>query len=112
MVYDFLVETYQTERIKVLSVRCEFHDGDLSVRPNAADPRGRSVREQMIHHCVSEDLWFRTMLEIDVAAPPLPTQESRLEFINRYAEDSGKRLALLQARIPPGGKQMPNSSMS
>jgi len=98
MIYDFLVETYQTERIKVLSVWCEFHDADLAVRPNAADPRGRSVREQMIHQCVSEDLWFRTMLEIDVAAPPLPKQESRLEFINRYAEDSGKRLALLQAR--------------
>ena len=98
MVYDFLVETYQTERIKVLSVWSEFHDGDLAVRPNSADPRGRSVREQMIHQCVSEDLWFRTMLEIDVAAPPLPKEESRLEFINRYAEDSGKRLALLQSK--------------
>lgn len=98
MVYDFLVETYQTERIKVLSVWCEFHDGDLAVRPNPADPRGRSVREQMIHQCVSEDLWFRTMLEIDVAAPPLPKEESRLQFINRYAEDSGKRLALLQTK--------------
>jgi uncharacterized damage-inducible protein DinB len=98
MVYDFLVETYQTERIKVLSVWCEFHDADLSVRPNPNDSRGRSVREQMVHQCVSEDLWFRTMLEIDVAAPPLPKEESRLEFINRYAEDSGKRFALLQTK--------------
>jgi uncharacterized damage-inducible protein DinB len=98
MVYDFLVETYQTERIKVLSVWCEFHDGDLAVRPNPADPRGRSVGEQMIHQCVSEDLWFRTMLEIDVAAPPLPKEESRLQFINRYAEDSGERLAQLQTK--------------
>jgi uncharacterized damage-inducible protein DinB len=98
MDYDFLVETYQTERIKVLSVWSEFRDGDLAVRPNPADFRGRSVREQMIHQCVSEDLWFRTMLEIDVAAPPLPKEESRLEFINRYAEDSGKRLALLQSK--------------
>jgi uncharacterized damage-inducible protein DinB len=100
MVYDFLVETYQTERIKVLSVWSEYHDGDLAVRPNPADLRGRSVREQMIHQCVSEDLWFCTMLEIDVAAPPLPKEESRLEFINRYAEDSGKRLRLLQTKNP------------
>ena len=54
--------------------------------------------EQMVHQCVSEDLWFRTMLGIDVGAPPLPKLETRLEFIQRYAEDSGKRLAVLQSK--------------
>jgi uncharacterized damage-inducible protein DinB len=96
MRYDFLVETYDTERIKVMSVWSEFRDEDLPVRPRPGDPRGRSVREQMIHQCVSEELWFRTMLGIDVEAPPLPALEARLEFIKRYAEDSGKRLAVLQ----------------
>jgi uncharacterized damage-inducible protein DinB len=96
MAYDFLVETYATERVKVVSVWSEFYDGDLPFRPNSSDARGRSVREQMVHQCVSEDLWFRTMLGIDVNAPPLPQQENRLEFINRYAEDSGKRLGELQ----------------
>jgi uncharacterized damage-inducible protein DinB len=98
MTYDFLVETYATERIKVLSVWSEFHDFDLPFRPSPSDTRGRSVGEQMIHQCVSEDFWFRTMLGIDVAAPPLPQQETRLEFINRYAEDSGKRLAELERK--------------
>src|SRR5215470_724601 len=56
MIYDFLAETYATERIKVLSVWSEFHDSDLPFRPNASDARGRSGREQMIHQCVSEDL--------------------------------------------------------
>ena len=42
----------------------------------------------MVHQHVSEDLWFRSMLGIDVNAPPLPGQETRLEFIRRYAEDS------------------------
>ena len=98
MPYQFLVETYASERIKVLSVWSEFHDDDLPVRPDSADPRGRSVREQMIHQCVSENLWFRSMLAIDVGAPPLPAQESRLEFIKRYAEDSGKRLLQLQLK--------------
>jgi len=96
--YDFLLETYATERVKVVSVWSEFRDGDLPVRPREADPRGRSVREQMIHQCVSEDLWFRTMLGIDVNAPPLPAQELRLEFIQRYGEDSGKRLAVLESK--------------
>ena len=70
MRYEFLIETYETERIKVLSVWSEFRDEDLPVRPRADDSRGRSVREQLVHQCVSEDLWFRTMLGIDVSAPP------------------------------------------
>lgn len=98
MRYAFLAETYATERIKVLSVWSEFGDEDLPVRPNASDSRGRSVHEQMVHQCVSEDLWFRNMLGIDVAAPPLPSSETRLEFIRRYAEDSGKRLTALAAQ--------------
>jgi uncharacterized damage-inducible protein DinB len=101
MIYDFLVETYDTERVKVLSVWSEFADADLPVRPRADDARGRSVHEQMVHQCMSEDAWFRTMLGIDVSAPPLPKQETRLEFIKRYAEDSEKRLAALREKRDP-----------
>ena len=98
MPYDFLVEAYATERIKVVTVWSEFRDEDLPLRPNASDRRGRSVHEQMVHKCVSEDIWFRTMLGIDVGGPPLPAPERRLEFIKRYAEDSGRRLAALQQK--------------
>lgn len=98
MRYNFLVETYETERIKVLSVWSEFRDEDLPVRPRANDPRGRSIREQMVHQCVSENLWFMNMLGIDVAAPPLPVTETRIEFIRRYAEDSKKRLDALKMK--------------
>ena len=96
MRYAFLVETYDTERVKVVSVWSEFRDNDLPIRPKLGDPRGRSVHEQMVHQCVSEDRWFRTMLGIDVGAPPLPAEESRLGFIRQYAADSGKRLAVLR----------------
>lgn len=95
MKYDFLVETYATERIKAVSMWSEFRDDDLSVRPRPDDVRGRSVHEQMVHQCVSEDLWFRTMLGIDVGAPPLPKRETRLQFMKQYADDSGKRLGEL-----------------
>jgi uncharacterized damage-inducible protein DinB len=96
MKYDFLIDSYETERVKVLSVWSEFRDEDLEVRPKQDDPRGRSVHEQMVHQCVSEDTWFRNMLGIDVGAPPLPDREARLDFITRYAEDSGRRLARLR----------------
>jgi uncharacterized damage-inducible protein DinB len=98
MRYDFLVETYETERVKVVSSWSEFRDGDLRLRPRVGDTRGRSVLEQMVHQCVSEDLWFRNMLDIDVGAPPLPAQETRMEFMKRYAEDSAKRLAVLRTK--------------
>ena len=98
MRYAFLVETYATERVKVLSVWSEFLDRDMGVRPREGDSRGRSVHEQMVHQCVSEDLWFKNMLGIDVGAPPLPKQETRIEFMKQYAEDSGKRLAALEAK--------------
>src|ERR1700689_1471615 len=75
-----------------------FRDDQLEVRPNVTDARGRSVHEQMVHQCVSEDLWFRNMLGIDVGAPPLPQPETRMDFIKRYAEDSGKRSAPLQQK--------------
>ncbi|HYA25837.1 MAG TPA: DinB family protein [Terriglobales bacterium] len=99
MRYDFLVETYASERMKVVSVWSEFKDDDLPVRPRAGDPRGRSIREHMVHQCVSEDLWFRNMLGIDVGAPPLPREETRMEFMKRYSEDSGKRLAVLRGKV-------------
>lgn len=95
MRYDFLIETYETERLKVLSVWSEFKDEDLPIRPSPFEVRGRSVLEHMVHQCVSEDIWFRRMLGIDVGAPPLPSSETRIAFINRYAEDSGKRVAVL-----------------
>jgi uncharacterized damage-inducible protein DinB len=96
MKYEFLVESYETERVKVLSVWSEFKDEDLPVRPHPNDPRGRSVHEHMVHQCVSEDVWFRTMLGVDIGGPPLPEQEHRMEFIRGYAEHSARRLARLR----------------
>ena len=97
MRYDFLVDTYDTERLKVLSVWSEFKDEDMPVRPSSTDRRGRSVQEQMVHQCVSENAWFTNMLGIDVNAPPLPDPETRLNFIRRYAKDSTKRLNVLRS---------------
>ena len=94
--YDFLVDSYETERVKVLGVWSEFRDEDLPVRPKPDDPRGRSVHEQMVQQCVSEDIWFRSMLGIDVGARPLPVPETRIEFIRQYAADSGSRLEILR----------------
>ena len=98
MRYQFLVDTYETEILKVLSVWSMFDDGDLPVRPHPTDPRGRSVHEHMVHQSVSENLWFASMLGIEVAESPLPAEETRLAFLATYAELAAARLAALRTK--------------
>jgi uncharacterized damage-inducible protein DinB len=93
--YDFLVETYATERIKTLGVWSHFEDRELSFRP---EPRARTPREHMVHQCAGEDLWMRTMLGIDLGGPALPPEETRLAFLRQYAGASEGRLRQLAAR--------------
>jgi uncharacterized damage-inducible protein DinB len=92
--YDFLLDTYETERLKTLSVWSCFGDADLRFRP---EPRARTPHEQMVHQCVSEDVWMKNMLGIDLGEPPLPPEETRLAFLRKYAGASGRRLERLRA---------------
>jgi hypothetical protein len=110
MRYEFLIDTYETERIKVISVWSMFRDQDLPVRPNTNDPRGRSFHEHMVHQCVSEDIWFLTMLGIDVGAPPLPKEEIRLEFIRRW-KTAANASRYCGPRMRRGGKARRRFSM-
>jgi hypothetical protein len=98
MEYDFLVDTYDTERIKTLSVWSMFEDDDLFIRPHPMDRKDRNPLEHMIHQCMGENKWFCNMFGIDVGAPPLPETETRIEFIKQYAEDSEKRLTMLKEK--------------
>jgi uncharacterized damage-inducible protein DinB len=91
--YAFLTETYSTERQKILSVWAMVRNNEMPWRP---EPRARSVHEQMVHQCVSEDYWMKNFLGIDIGASPLPAVETRLEFMKKYAEASARRLETLQ----------------
>ena len=56
--YDFLLDTYDTERIKTLSVWSQFADADLPFRP---EPRARSSmpgRKARMVRCI--DLTLRS----------------------------------------------------
>jgi len=95
MRYDFLIETYRTERLKTLCVWSQVPDDRMSFRPEA---RARTPHEQMVHQCVSEDTWMSTMLGIVVSLPPLPATELRRSFLEHYAAASSERLALLRQK--------------
>ena len=75
--FDFLLDTYDTERLKTLSVWSAFTDTDLEFRPAA---RIRTPHEHMVHQCVSEDTWMKNMLGIDTGQPAVPQKEERVEY--------------------------------
>lgn len=98
MRYQFLIDIYETEITKVLSVWSMFNDADLRRRPHPSDVRGRNLLEHMVHQCVSEDYWFRNMLGIQVTDKPLPEKEARLDFMRVYARDAALRLTALRQK--------------
>ena len=61
------------------------------------DPLPVCVSRQ-VHQSVSENLWFENMLGISVTKAPLPTEETRLAFLDLYARNASRRLAELRAR--------------
>jgi uncharacterized damage-inducible protein DinB len=98
MEYAHLVDTYETERLKTLGVWSMFTDDDLSIRPKPLDGKDRNPLEHMIHQCMGENKWFCEMLDINVDAPPLPAEETRIGFIKQYARDAAKRLEALRKK--------------
>jgi len=90
--YDFLVQTYETERLKILGVWGQIPDERMRFRP---EPRAESPLEHMVHQCMSENNWMRDMLGITVSLPPLPSSETRDAFIAHYERCSAERLEAL-----------------
>ena len=91
----FLLDTYETERLKTLSVWAILTDNDMEFRPA---PRIRTPHEHMVHQCVSEDNWMKSMLGVDTGRPALPEKETRSEFIQHYAELSKIRASMLRQK--------------
>lgn len=101
--YDFLGETYDTERLKTLSVWSQFTETDLGFHP---EPRARTPLEHMVHQCRSEDGWMQRMLGIETGLPLLPTPENRLSFLEHYAAVSQPRLEALRGPTGPAGSPL------
>ena len=98
MRYQFLLDTYETEILKVVGVWGMFADSDFAVRPDANDPRGRNLHEHIVHQCLSEDLWFKRMFGIAVVENPLPVPETRAGFHAAYSSAARLRLAALREK--------------
>lgn len=95
MVCEYLADTYETERLKTLSLWSQVPDDRMRFRP---EPRARSPLEHMVHQCMSEDIWMTTMLGIDAAMPVLPAAEQRDDFVDHYGRVSAHRLDVLRMK--------------
>jgi uncharacterized damage-inducible protein DinB len=93
--YEFLVETYRTERLKTIGVWAQIPDTRMRFRP---EPRARSPLEHMVHQCTSEENWMRNMLGIGISRAPLPAGESREAFIEHYGACANERLEALASK--------------
>jgi uncharacterized damage-inducible protein DinB len=92
--YGFLLETYETEILKITSIWEAFPESSLEFRPH---PKSRNVLEQMEHQVQSEGRWMKAMLGIDTGDPN-PAQRTRQGFIEKYRADATRRLEILRAR--------------
>ena len=91
-IYQFLLDTYETEIMKIVGIWSAFPDATLDYKPSE---KSRSVIEQMEHQVQSEGRWMKTMLGIDTGDPN-PVDRTRRAFIEKYKADAGLRLAALR----------------
>ncbi len=89
--YGFLLDTYETEILKIIGIWSAFPDDSLGFRPA---PKSRSVLEQMEHQVQSEGRWMSTMLGIDTGDPN-PTDKTKRGYIEKYRGDAQRRLEML-----------------
>ncbi len=92
--YGFLLETYETEILKIVGIWSAFPDTAMDYRPN---PKSRSVIEQMEHQVQSEGRWMKNMLDIDTGDPN-PAERSKRGFIEKYRSDATRRLEIMRAK--------------
>ena len=95
--YGFLLDTYETEILKICTIWSAFPDTAMDFRPS---PRSRTVLEQMEHQVQSEGRWMTGMLGIDTGDPN-PVEKTKKGYIEKYRSDATRRLEML--RVKPEG---------
>ena len=103
-IYGFLLDTYETEILKIIGIWSAFPESTMSYKPH---PKSRSVIEQMEHQVQSEGRWMKTMLGIDTGDPN-PGERSRQGFIEKYNKDAVRRLEIIRDKPDEWWREMTN----
>ncbi|MBI3669788.1 MAG: DinB family protein [Acidobacteria bacterium] len=92
--YGFLLDTYETEILKICTIWSAFPDTAMDYRPSS---RSRTVLEQMEHQVQSEGRWMTGMLGIDTGDPS-PAEKTKNGYIEKYHSDAARRLEILRSK--------------
>jgi uncharacterized damage-inducible protein DinB len=92
--YRFLLDTYETEILKISTIWTALKGADPNFRPA---PKARTILEQMEHQVQSEGRWMTNMLEADTGDPN-PANKTADGFIAKYTSDARRRLEMLGGR--------------
>ncbi len=92
--YSFLLDTYETEILKIVTIWSAFPESKMDFRPAA---KSRSVLEQYEHQVQSEGRWMTNMMGLNTGDPN-PTQRTKQGFIEKYRGDAQKRLAMMREK--------------
>lgn len=92
--YSFLLDTYETEILKILTTWSAFPESKMDFRPA---PKSRSVVEQFEHQVQSEGRWMKIMMGLETGDPN-PAQRTKQAFIDKYRGDALKRLAMMREK--------------
>ena len=92
--YSFLLDTYETEILKITGIWRAFPESAMNYRPHT---KSRTVIEQMAHQVQSEGRWMKMMLGIDTGDPN-PEETSKQGFIDKYWTDANRRLEIMRGK--------------
>ena len=92
--YDFLLDTYETEILKITGIWNVFGEEQLDWRPAG---KSRTVREQFEHQLQSEHKWMTTMLDIQTG-DALPAGRGKKDYIEKYRQDATRRLEIMRSK--------------
>jgi len=93
-VYGFLLDTYETEVLKITGIWSAFPDSAVDYKPH---PKSRTVIEQIEHQVQSEGRWMKAMLGIDTG-DFYPSERSKQGYIEKYRADAALRLEAMKAK--------------
>lgn len=92
--YGFLLDTYETETLKTLTVWSAFPDESMEFRPAS---KSRTVLEQIEHQIQSEGSWMVKMLGVDVGDFN-PREKTKQACIGKYKADAARRQEILRSK--------------
>lgn len=92
--YNFLLDTYETETLKTITVWSAFPDDSMDFRPAS---KSRTVLEQIEHQIQSEGGWMVKMLGIDTGDFN-PKEKTKQACIGKYKTDAARRLEILRTK--------------